>query len=230
MFKNNQKSRKLPYTPESPLSRLSCNFFTVDRPHIDCLMDSIHIFLDSIPGMSYNNSAGSKNNRQRKLPVNSNAGHDERGGMEIYMKKTLLMLAAVVLLGALVLTGCGNEKTETASAPATEAVSAPAETAAPAAEKPAEANAAASSTVSGYTVTVVDQNGAPVEGASLQMCSDQKCMNKKTDAEGKVSFSYSAGVYDLHLSKLPDGYSTDVKEMKTTADELNITLTVTKAG
>lgn len=161
----------------------------------------------------------------------------KRGGMENFMKKSLLLVITLVLLTSLVLTGCGDKKTETAAAPVTEAAAAPAEataapaeSTAPAEKKAAETAAAPAAAANGYTVTVVDQDGNPVEGAAIQMCSDQKCMNKKTDASGKASFSYPAGVYDVHVSKLPEGYSTDVSELKTAADVTELTITVNKAS
>ncbi len=59
-----------------------------------------------------------------------------------------------------------------------------------------------------WTITLVDENGAPVVGAKIQMCSGSNCfMPKTTDAEGKVVFAdYVTSEYHVQINSLPTGY------------------------
>ena len=64
----------------------------------------------------------------------------------------------------------------------------------------------------GYQVKVVDPDGQPVEGVSVQFCSDTQCLLGKTDAEGIAAFDQPAGSYTIHLLKVPAGYEKDSTE------------------
>ena len=58
-----------------------------------------------------------------------------------------------------------------------------------------------------YTFTCIDNEGNPVQGVRLQVCSDVQCYTMKTDADGSASLDAAEnGVYTLHVVKVPEGY------------------------
>lgn len=66
------------------------------------------------------------------------------------------------------------------------------------------------STLTGvYKIFVTDTTGAPVEGATIQFCSDTECRTGKTDSTGKAEFDAEAGKYEVHVLKAPEGYVKD---------------------
>ena len=69
-----------------------------------------------------------------------------------------------------------------------------------------------------WTITVVDQNGAPVAGAKVQMCSGSNCfMPKTTDANGTVVFAdFVTAEYHVQINSLPTGYVFKTGETKDT--------------
>lgn len=148
------------------------------------------------------------------------------------MKKFALLLA---LLAAMTfpLVACDTaEPTETAASTqaATQAATEAPATQAPATEAPATE---APSTKVTYTVTVVDQNGAPVAGVEIQMCDDTSCkMPAPTNAEGVATFSYDPSNYHVTVIAIPEGYAYAEGTDATTAidfpegsTELTVTLT-----
>lgn len=66
-----------------------------------------------------------------------------------------------------------------------------------------------------FEIYVVDQNGDPVPGVKVQLCSDSICREiLSTDESGKVSYTYDdSNVYHALLagdaSDLPEGYTAD---------------------
>ncbi len=137
--------------------------------------------------------------------------------------KKILQLVALIAVAALLLCGCvdaadpGNTGTGTQSEPSgtQETTTAPTET------DPVDDGKVA------YTVTVVDQDGNPVKGVSVQFCDENsKClMPVKTDEQGKVTKSLEPMVYHVTLT-LPEGYSCDVLEYNL-EDVTELTVTVT---
>ena len=65
-----------------------------------------------------------------------------------------------------------------------------------------------------YTVSIVDQYGDGVEGVALQVCNESSCMLYTSDTKGICSFELSAGEYEVHILKLPEGYAGDTSEVK----------------
>lgn len=64
-----------------------------------------------------------------------------------------------------------------------------------------------------YTVTIVDQNGDPVPGVTLQLCDDEACkLPVTTDENGMATATYEASNYHVTLTELPGGYSSEVME------------------
>ena len=171
------------------------------------------------------------------------------------MKKNVCVLLAIAIFAALCLTGCGSESklSDTEAKPAATEVpkveAAPAEeakTEVPAAEEKTEetrAEAPAGETKSEatktevkaekphYTVTAVDEEGNPVVGVQVQICSDTNCLAKKTGDEGTCKFNLDPGEYEAHVLKVPAGYELEGDaEFKTSADVTDITLTFKKAA
>lgn len=70
-----------------------------------------------------------------------------------------------------------------------------------------------------YTVYVVDQNGDPVPGAFLNICTDSMCMPTQSDENGVIAFDGAPDVYHLQLIAVPDGYSFDADFDMYTAPE-----------
>lgn len=75
-----------------------------------------------------------------------------------------------------------------------------------------------------YRVYVSDDSGKPVEGATVQFCSDSECMLGKTDAQGVASFEVPEGNYTVHLLKVPADYEKNTSEftMLSTYSDLSI--------
>lgn len=58
-----------------------------------------------------------------------------------------------------------------------------------------------------YTVLVIDAEGAPVEGVTVQACDASLCMLLQTDVDGTASFAPDLRyAYEIHILKVPDGY------------------------
>ena len=90
------------------------------------------------------------------------------------MKKRMVILSLTMVL-AMGVSACGSQPAE-----------APADAAAPAAEAAQEAS---EQTGEGYVVLVMDEENAPVPGATVQFCSDTLCMTGETDETGIASFT-----------------------------------------
>lgn len=60
-----------------------------------------------------------------------------------------------------------------------------------------------------YRVTVLDQSGAPVPGAMVQICDEEMCQVLVTAADGAAQVELEPKAYEVHLLKLPEGYSGD---------------------
>ena len=116
------------------------------------------------------------------------------------MKRLSILLAALLLLACL-MSAC------------TQAPEGPADTAADTAEDTVEttADTTAETTPSGkitYIVTVVDQNGAPVAGVSIQMCTADSCLMPAPTAEdGTVRFTLAPAAYHATVAICPEGYT-----------------------
>ena len=113
------------------------------------------------------------------------------------MNKIIAML--LVLAMALSLCACGAKEE---AAPATEApvvTEAPVETEAPETEAVVEEEG-------GYTVTVLDENGAPLAGVLVQLCKDA-CVPAATDAEGVARFNLPEDTYKVSFLALPAGFT-----------------------
>jgi hypothetical protein len=60
-----------------------------------------------------------------------------------------------------------------------------------------------------YVILVVDQDGNPIEGVSVQMCADACVKPLTTGTDGKVTYNAVPDSYKAQLNDLPDGYTVD---------------------
>lgn len=60
-----------------------------------------------------------------------------------------------------------------------------------------------------YIITVVDEDGKPVEGATIQICDEGTCLLATSDANGAVTHEAALYPYEIHLLKAPEGYAAD---------------------
>ena len=78
-------------------------------------------------------------------------------------------------------------------------------------------------------VVVNDENGSPVEGVTLQFCSDMTYTIGKTDELGMATFTVDKGQYTVHVQKTPDGYESCMEEVVVPEDLSDIKITLKKA-
>ena len=80
-----------------------------------------------------------------------------------------------------------------------------------------------------YTVTVLDEEGRPVPGAMVQLCS-QICAPGATDAEGVARFQLPEDDYKVSFLVFPEGYDyvDDVQEFYFEEGGSALTITLTK--
>ena len=81
-----------------------------------------------------------------------------------------------------------------------------------------------------YTVTVLDQDGNPVSGVTVQLCTDALCYDTTTDLDGIGTKDLEPGVeYKVAIPKAPEGYTAPSGYFDTIgADETEITINITK--
>ena len=70
-----------------------------------------------------------------------------------------------------------------------------------------------------YILHVADQSGRPVEGVSVNFCTDAACVPKESDEDGLITFTGAPDVYHVQIVDAPDGYGWDEDfEMYTTRE------------
>ena len=57
-----------------------------------------------------------------------------------------------------------------------------------------------------YVFRCVDENGDPVTGVTLQICTDETCTLVKTDETGVVKYAEKPYEYDVHVYRYDEGY------------------------
>jgi len=77
-------------------------------------------------------------------------------------------------------------------------------------------------------VIVTDEEGSPVAGAGVQLCSDTTCVPGKTDAEGIASFTAEEGQYTVHVHKVPEGYEKCTEEFTVPQDHGDVKIVLKK--
>lgn len=80
-----------------------------------------------------------------------------------------------------------------------------------------------------YTFTCVDQNGDPVTGVMINVCTDESCTPMPVDENGVLSFESMPYEYHIQVILVPDGYEFDkTQEFYTTLEGGEMVLTMTK--
>lgn len=79
-----------------------------------------------------------------------------------------------------------------------------------------------------YRIVIKDEAGKPVEGVSVQFCSDTACMMAKTDTQGTASFDAEDGQYTVHVQKVPAGYALCPEEFEVPQDHSGLEITLKK--
>ncbi len=132
------------------------------------------------------------------------------------MKRLSALLAAVLLLSCLMMacTSAPEGPTETTAAP----------------NGTADTNPPAAAEKITYTVTVVDQNGTPVQGVAIQMCTADSClMPSATGEDGTVSFTLTPAAYHATVAVCPEGYTAEAAaEYRFEGNATALTITVNK--
>lgn len=118
------------------------------------------------------------------------------------MSKRVMMLILILVL-ILSLAGCGRGTDETG----------PAQTAEGGAD---------------YTITVSDQNGDPVAGAVVNICTDTTCEPQTADENGFIYYSGEMANYHLEVIRVPDGYDIGDDADLYTGEETQFVIQVVK--
>lgn len=141
----------------------------------------------------------------------------------IFMKKTVISLIAAALCLSLS-AGCSKpaDKPADTQAPVTDASAQTTGSSAVTSASDAAVTSVSSSSSeeeapddspeqseSSYRVLVIDSDSEPVEGATVQFCSDDECVLGVTDASGIAEFDFPEGKYEVHILKVPEGYVKD---------------------
>lgn len=92
----------------------------------------------------------------------------------------------------------------------------------------ASALAGCSSKPGKYEILVTDEAGDPVEGITIQFCSDTLCETQKTDATGIAAFEKEPGKYTIHVLKVTEGYAEDDTEYEAPEKPGHVTITLKK--
>ena len=66
-----------------------------------------------------------------------------------------------------------------------------------------------------YRIRVVDEDLQAVEGAMVQLCTDEACKMGMTGSDGTVTFDDPPAVYEVHVRKVPQGYKEHTTTYKT---------------
>lgn len=64
-----------------------------------------------------------------------------------------------------------------------------------------------------YTVKCIDQDGAPVAGAMIQVCNEDICQVYMTGADGAATFEADAYPWEIHVLQAPEAYAVDPSQV-----------------
>ena len=78
-----------------------------------------------------------------------------------------------------------------------------------------------------YTVTVLDDKGAPVTGVYLSVAGLEEPLVTSTDAAGKITFRAPAGTYPVTLT-VPEGYTAEQTAFEVSDTACDLTVTVSE--
>jgi len=81
---------------------------------------------------------------------------------------------------------------------------------------------------SGYSVLVTDEEGEPVANVKVQLCTDSTCFVEATGEDGIAEFDVESGEYEVHILKVPEGFTKNRDAQFTSADGCQITFVLKK--
>lgn len=140
------------------------------------------------------------------------------------MKHLFALLVAVLLLSCMTM-ACTKAPEGTADTTA----AAPSGDSGTTASTDADADTAAPTGKITYTVTVLDQNGTPVSGVAIQMCTADSClMPAATGEDGTVSFTLTPAAYHATVAVCPEGYTAEAAEYHFEGNATALTIRVAK--
>ena len=119
------------------------------------------------------------------------------------MNKKVLLAGLLAVCLCLTLCACGGTEAPAEETPATTTTTEAPTTTTTEAAAPTAPTAADGEVL--YTIKVVDEAGAPVEGVYVQLCKDT-CVFAATDAEGAAYFSKPEDEYKVAFTEAPDTY------------------------
>ena len=79
----------------------------------------------------------------------------------------------------------------------------------PSTDEVAEAPQLPMAGMASYTIKCVDQDGNPVTGTMINVCTDETCTPMPVDENGVLEFTMPAYPYVLHVLIVPEGYEFD---------------------
>ncbi len=80
-----------------------------------------------------------------------------------------------------------------------------------------------------YVISCVDQNGDPVPGVTINVCTDESCTPMPVDDDGVLTLTAAPYAYVLHVLVVPEGYEYDTdKEIVAPEEGGEITFVLTK--
>ncbi len=80
-----------------------------------------------------------------------------------------------------------------------------------------------------YRIRVISEDLQPVEGATVQFCSDENCEMGVTGSDGIAAFDDPPGVYEVHVLKVPDGYDQDTSVYRTDEQHSDMVITLERS-
>ena len=77
-----------------------------------------------------------------------------------------------------------------------------------------------------YTVTVRAEDGSPVEGVTIQFCTDSLCMLGVTEKDGSAAFEAEKAEFTVHVLKVPEGFAEDPETYEIAPDSPGAEITL----
>lgn len=131
------------------------------------------------------------------------------------MKRVLVFVLAVCLVFGLCACGANNGDSKETTA-ATTAATAP------------ETEGTVDDGKVTYTVKVVDESGAPVANAAVQICKDS-CLPGVTNEEGVAIFKVVEDDYKVSFMAMPEGFQAEAEEFYFEDGSYELTITLKAA-
>ena len=57
-----------------------------------------------------------------------------------------------------------------------------------------------------YCFVCNDNEGNPVEGVKIQICTDETCTMQISDENGRIIYDGEPRIYSIHIYRIPEGY------------------------